>query len=156
MYCYCSVYVCFPKVDCRIDEWSSFKEQAMFMSQTSVCVCVLMCDVSPLGPLHASAHQAGEDGHHHFVVDLNQVLGQGVDLRSNLPRHGNGIPGAGRSRGWDHFSNVLDLWHSLYFLVSCLWRKCFNFKNIFLCCPAACSEFRRNIMPAMNKHKESR
>lgn len=50
--------------------------------------------MSPLGFLHASTHQAGEDGHHHFGVDLHQVFRQGVDLRPDLPRHGDGIPDA--------------------------------------------------------------
>lgn len=52
-----------------------------------VCVCVTSVHVSPLGPFHASSHQAGEDGHHHFLVNLHQVLGQGVDFGSDLPRH---------------------------------------------------------------------
>ena len=62
-----------------------------------LCVCVSGC-VSPLRLLHASAHQTGEDGHHHFGVDLYQVLRQGVDLCSDLPRHGNGVPGAGKAQ----------------------------------------------------------
>ena len=67
---------------------------AIFMSHpitVCVCVCVCVC-VSPLSPLHASPHQAGEDGHHHFLVDLYQVLGQRVDFGPDLPRHGNCVP----------------------------------------------------------------
>lgn len=60
-----------------------------------VCEWIFV-SVSALCPLHASPHQAGEDGHHHFGVDLYQVLRQGIDLRTDLPRHGNGIPGTGQ------------------------------------------------------------
>lgn len=49
--------------------------------------------MSPLSFLHPSPHQAGEDGHHHFGVDFYQVFRQGVDFGTNLPRHGDGIPG---------------------------------------------------------------
>lgn len=65
--------------------------------------------MSPLDPLHASPHQAGEDGHHHFGVDLHQVLRQGVDFGPDLPRHGNGIPGASKGHGHNHCGNEFDL-----------------------------------------------
>lgn len=58
-----------------------------------VCVCVAVVHVSALSPLHASAHETGKDGHDHFLVDLHQVLGQSVHLGSDLPRHGDSIPG---------------------------------------------------------------
>lgn len=56
------------------------------------CVCVAVVHLS-LSPLHASAHETGKDGHDHFLVDLYQVFRQSVHLGSDLPRHGDGIPG---------------------------------------------------------------
>lgn len=70
---------------------SKLKQSLCLRHTKTVSVCVF-----PLDLLHASTHQTGEDGHHHFGVDLHQVLRQGVDLCSNLPRHGNGIPDAGK------------------------------------------------------------
>lgn len=55
---------------------------------------------APLRPLHAPPHQTGEDGHHHFGVDLHQILGQSVNFSSNLPRHGDGIPAFSKSHAF--------------------------------------------------------
>lgn len=44
------------------------------------------------GPFHATRHQAGKYSHHHLGFDLHQVLRQSVEPRSDLSRHGDGIP----------------------------------------------------------------
>lgn len=42
---------------------------------------------------HVDQHEAGVDGHDHLVLDLGEVLGEGVDGRADLPRHGDGVLG---------------------------------------------------------------
>lgn len=53
---------------------------------------IMFVSAAALSLLHASPHQAGEDGHHHFAIDFHQVFRQCVDFSTNLPRHGDGIP----------------------------------------------------------------
>ena len=43
--------------------------------------------------LHVRQHEAGVHGHHHLVLDLTDILWQGVHRGSNLPGHGHAILG---------------------------------------------------------------
>lgn len=54
-------------------------------------VTVKRDSTSVLDPLHPPTHQAGEDRHHHFLIDLHQVFRKSVDASADLPGHGDGI-----------------------------------------------------------------
>ena len=56
-------------------------------------ISVSMIPASVSDSLHPAAHQTGEDRHHHLGLDLHQVFREGVDADSDLPCHGDGIPG---------------------------------------------------------------
>lgn len=59
---------------------------------------LMFVSVAALSLVHASPHQAGKDGHHHFGVDFYQVFRQCVDLSTDLPRHGDSIPETKKTR----------------------------------------------------------
>ena len=42
---------------------------------------------------HIDEHESGVDRHHHLVLHLRQVLGQGVHGGADLPGHGDGVFG---------------------------------------------------------------
>lgn len=86
------------------------------LDKAPILLTVSQC-VSPLSLLHASAHQAGEDSHHHLGVDLHQVLGQGVDFGSDFPGHGDGVPVVGQSHTVTVTTFSFGLWKSY-----CMWR----------------------------------
>lgn len=67
-----------------------------------------------VGLLHPPTHQAGEDCHHHFGLDLHEVFWESVDTGSDLPRHRDGI--SGKDGEVDSYKTS---WHRVKSLLLC-------------------------------------
>lgn len=64
-----------------------------------------------LRPLHPSAHQTREHGHHHLGFHLHEIVGQGVNASADLPGHGHGIPAKRSERAGNALHHQLKLQH---------------------------------------------